>query len=73
MEINKRWKAKTPSWFCKIIKVGTILASVGIALLTAESQVEGFVLPRSIEVIAQWFVVGGIVAAAVAKTAKSYE
>lgn len=73
MEINKRWKAKTPSWFCKIIKAGTVLASVGIALLTAESQVEGFVLPRSIEVIAQWFVVGGLVAAAVAKTAQTNE
>lgn len=72
-QIQKRIKSSTPKWFKTIIKVGGSLAVVGIAILTAESQVPGFVLPHALEVTAQWFIVAGTVAAAVAKTAQENE
>jgi hypothetical protein len=71
--LQKRIKSTTPKWFKTVINVGGSLAVVGIAILSAESQVPGFVLPHALEVAAQWFIVAGIVAAAVAKTAKENE
>lgn len=66
-----RVKAETPIWFKGIINLSITLAVAGGALLTAPSVVNGFVLPHKIELIAQWLVVAGVVATAVAKTAKT--
>lgn len=72
-QLKDRWNSSTPSWFKKIIGVCATLAAVGIGLLSAESQVPGFVLPHKLELIAQWFVVAGIVGGIIAKTAKESE
>lgn len=70
-QLIERLKSETPDWFKKIINLSLGLAVAGGALLTAPSVVNGFVLPHKLEVFAQWCVVAGIVAGAVAKTAKT--
>ena len=71
--INRRIKGKTPKWFRQIIRVCLTLSGVGFTLLAAEEQVPGFVLPELMHTISQWFVVAGLVGAAIAKTAKEGE
>ncbi len=66
-----RLKAETPIWFKGIINLSITLAVAGGALLTAPSVVNGFVLPHKLELLSQWLVVAGVVATAVAKTAKT--
>lgn len=73
MGLKNRISSQTPKWFKKVIGVGLTLATVGTALLTAETQVPGFELPQFLERVSQWFIVGGLVAAAIAKTAKESE
>lgn len=68
MNIIKRLSSPTPNFFKKVRAIALTLAAAGTALLTAQSQVDGFVLPHFLEVAAQWFIVGGIVASAVATT-----
>lgn len=71
--LKERLSSKTPTWFRKIIWICSALAAAGTAMLVAEAQVTGFKLPHSLEVIAQWFVVAGLVGAAIAKTAQEGE
>lgn len=70
MSLRKRIQSPTPRWFKNIIRVSLSLAAVGTALLTACNTVNGFVLPPVAEKIAQYFVVAGIVGAAISKTAR---
>lgn len=69
-ELKDRLKSPTPNWFKRIIRVGLILASAGAALLISPSMITDFVLPLKVKMAAQWMVVTGLVAAAVAKTAR---
>lgn len=69
-QLFERIKAQTPGWFKSVIRLSIVLAAAGGALLTVNSTVPGFKLPADIEKLAQWMVVAGVVAAAVAKTAK---
>ena len=71
--LKERLNSKTPKWFQKIIWICSSLAAVGASLLIAETQVSGFELPHSLEQIAQWFVVAGLVGGGIAKTAQEGE
>lgn len=70
MEFIERIKTATPVWFKRIIKLGIVLASAGTALLAADTTIPNFQLPAILFEAAQWMIVGGLVASAVAKTAK---
>jgi hypothetical protein len=65
-----RIKAQTPIWFKSIIRLSLILATIGTALLGADGNVPNFHLTELLAKIATYMVVAGLVAAAVAKTAK---
>ncbi|MDE3185274.1 MAG: hypothetical protein KGM16_17820 [Bacteroidota bacterium] len=69
-EVIARIKAETPIFFKNVIAVAITLASAGTALLAAEHLVPNFKLPPLAYTASQWMIVGGIVAAFVAKTAK---
>lgn len=68
MNIGERIKGPTPPFFQKVIKIALSVSAVGASLLTAPELVDGFTLPASLTTIAQWMVVAGIVASAIAKT-----
>lgn len=70
MEIKDRIQSPTPKWFKRIIRLGFYSTAIGTALLSANAFIPGFTLPAKMETIAQWMCVGGLVAAAVSKTAK---
>ncbi len=72
-QLRTRLSKKTPKWFRDIIRIGLSLTGIGVGLLTAESQVPGFVLPVFLEATAQWFIVAGLIATLVAKTAQDNE
>lgn len=68
MNLNERLKGPTPPFFKRIINIALSVSAVGASLLTAPELVTGFTLPASITTLAQWMVVAGIVASAIAKT-----
>lgn len=68
MNLWNRLQGETPKFFKRVIAVSISLAAAGGALLTAPMIIKGFVLPAKIELLAQWFCVGGLVSAAISKT-----
>lgn len=76
MSIISRWKAPTPEFFKKVIRISLILAAGAGALLAADTLGKA-VLPNFeykllplVQTICKNIFVAGIVAAAVAKAAK---
>ena len=64
----ERLKKPTPPFFKRVIAIAMSVSAAGAALLTAPTVVDGFVLPNTLTTLAQWMVVAGIVASAIAKT-----
>lgn len=77
MSIISRWKAPTPDFFKKVIKISlTISAGAGAALMVepiGSAMIKGFTftLYPVVELICKNLVAAGIVAAAVSKFAKA--
>lgn len=77
MSLISRWKSPTPDFFKKVIKISlTIAAGAGAALMVepvGATMIKGFTfkLYPLVELICKNLVAAGIVAAAVAKFAKS--
>lgn len=71
MNLWKRLQADTPAFFKRVIAFSVTLAAVGTALIGTELAITGFVLPTNIHLMAQWFIVGGLVGAAISKTTVS--
>ena len=70
MEIRDRIKAETPKWFKRIIKIGLLLASAGLAIKITAGTLDGFTLNALGNTACNYMIIAGAVAAAVAKTAK---
>lgn len=68
MNVFERIKGPTPNFFKRIVKIALSLAGAGTALLSAEGIITGFHLPDLIHKLAQWLIVGGLVATGIAKT-----
>ena len=68
MNVSERLKGPTPPFFKRVINVALSVSAAGAAMLSASSVVDGFVLPPALTILAQWMVVAGIIASAVAKT-----
>lgn len=68
MNLLQRIQAETPIWFKRIISIGLILSAVGGAILGASEVIDGFVLTHGLKMICQYFVLTGLVAAAISKT-----
>ena len=68
LNVWKRLQGNTPLFFKRVIRVLMSLAAVGGALVGAESLVQGFTLSPFLETLSQWFIVGGLIGSAVAKT-----
>ncbi len=66
-EIIKRLTSESPTFFKRIQAIGITLGSVGTALLLIPASV--VVLPAVVITVAGYFVVAGVVATTVAKTA----
>lgn len=77
MSLINRWKAPTPAFFKKVIRVSlTLAAGAGAALMVepiGQAAIKGFTftLYPTVELICKNLVAAGIVAAAVAKFAKA--
>lgn len=76
MGLLERWKAPTPAFFKKVIRVSlTLAAGAGAALMVepiGSAMIKGFTfdLHPTVELLCKNIVAAGIVAAAVAKAAK---
>lgn len=66
-EIIKRMRSESPAFFKNIQKLGITLGAIGGALLTIPSMPLSITLPSPVMTAAGYFVVCGVVAAAVAK------
>jgi hypothetical protein len=78
-EINKRWKAPTPEFFKKIIKV-SMTASAGAAAVLGAEALGQAVLPQFSYTLLPWasivlknVFVAGLAAAAIAKLTKEQQ
>lgn len=63
-----RLKAPTPGWFKTIINLALTLAGVGTSIQVALQS--GLHIPNFLTTLANYFIVGGMIAASIAKTAK---
>lgn len=68
MNLLQRIQAETPKWFKRIINIGLTLSAVGGAILGASEVIDGFVLTSGLKLACQYFVLTGLVAAAISKT-----
>lgn len=70
--IAERVTSPTPSFFKKVIRLGIIAGSIGLAIIGAPATLAAagvtIVLPVLITTIGQGLVIAGVVAGAVAKT-----
>lgn len=64
-ELKRRWKATTPTFFKKVIKVGIAASSIGAGIIASP-----VVLPAAIVTVAGYLVTIGTTAALVGKLAK---
>lgn len=68
LNLLKRLQGETPKFFKRVIALSLTLSAVGAALVSVNAAIPGFVLPPFLLTLSQWFIVSGIVAAAVSKT-----
>lgn len=64
--IWKRLTSESPTFFKRIQAIGITLGAVGAAIMAIPSEV--LILPEFLTKLASYFVVAGIIAAAIAKT-----
>jgi len=69
MEIIRRLKAPTPTWFKKIRRIGLTCVAVATALMTLNASVPSFVLPSFIMKVCTWMLISGTTATVIAQTA----
>lgn len=67
-EIIKRFSAESPSFFKKIQALGLTLGGVGGVIMSLPELAPTVQLPEIIVKLAGYFVVAGLVSAAIAKT-----
>lgn len=69
-ELITRLTAETPKWFKRIIKMGLLLASAGVAIKVTVGVMDDFTLSALGKTITNYMILAGAVAAALGKTAK---